>query len=215
MKNVLMLFAVISMAGTMVTAQTVSYTTHAKPIFEKYGCLGCHGGTNNLFLEPYASVFTTGNHKPVVVAGDTNSVLIKKIKGTAGFGERMPQGGGPMEPADLNTLIAWIKNGAVENSTTDVVHTSFGVIPTFQLKQNYPNPFNPSTTIEFSVATAGNVRLTLYDELGKECSVLLDQSMESGTHTYRLNAASLPSGVYYYRIQSSGSSLVKQLLLLK
>ncbi|MBP6673032.1 MAG: T9SS type A sorting domain-containing protein, partial [Bacteroidetes bacterium] len=175
----------------------------------------CHGGTNNLFLQPYASLFTTGNHAPVVVAGDTNSVLIKKIKGTAGFGGRMPDGGGPMDAADLNTLIEWIKNGAIENPSTSVLENTAGVIPTFQLKQNYPNPFNPSTTIEFSVPKTGNVRLALYDELGKESAVLLDQAMESGSYSYRLNASALPSGVYYYRIQSSGSTLSKQLMLLK
>lgn len=215
MKRIVLLLIISAVICSMASAQSVSYTTHVKPIFDKYGCISCHGGTNNLFLEPYASVFTTGNHKPVVVPGDTNSVLIKKIKGTAGFGGRMPDGGGPMDAADLNTLILWIKNGAVENPTTSVLENTAGVIPTFQLRQNYPNPFNPSTTIEFSVPRTGNVRLALYDELGKECAVLLDQAMESGSYSYRLNASTLPSGVYYYRIQSSGSTLSKQLLLLK
>ena len=215
MKKNLLLLAATAVLCTMVSAQSISYNTHAKPIFDKYGCISCHGGTNNLFLQPYASVFTTGNHAPVVVAGDTNSILIKKIKGTAGFGGRMPDGGGPMDAADLNTLIEWIKNGAIESPSTGVDERSAGVLPTFQLKQNYPNPFNPSTTIEFSVAKAGNVRLSLFNELGKECAVLLDRPMESGDHIYRLNAASLPSGVYYYRIQSAGSTLVKQLVLLK
>jgi hypothetical protein len=215
MKKYFLLLIASVVLYSMVSAQSVSYTTHAKPIFDKYGCISCHGGTNNLFLEPYASVFTTGDHTPVIVPGDTNSVLIKKIKGTAGFGQRMPQGGGPMDPADLNTLITWVKNGAIENPSTNVLENTAGVIPTFQLMQNYPNPFNPSTTIEFSVPKTGNIRLALYDELGKECAVLLDQAMESGSYSYRLNAASLPSGVYYYRIQSSGSTLVKQLLLLK
>ncbi len=215
MKRIVLLLIISAVICALASAQSVSYTTHAKPIFDKYGCISCHGGTNNLFLEPYASVFSTGNHKPLVVAGDTNSVLIKKIKGTAGFGERMPQGGGPMDAADLNTLILWIKNGAIENPSTSVLDNTAGVIPTFQLMQNYPNPFNPSTTIEFSVPRTGNVRLALYDELGKECAVLLDQAMESGSYSYRLNASTLPSGVYYYRIQSAGSSLVKQFLLLK
>ncbi|MBP6672051.1 MAG: cytochrome c, partial [Bacteroidetes bacterium] len=166
MKRIFLLLTVSAIVCSQVTAQSVSYTTHAKPIFDKYGCISCHGGTNNLFLQPYASLFTTGNHAPVVVAGDTNSVLIKKIKGTAGFGGRMPDGGGPMDAADLNTLIEWIKNGAIENPSTSVLENTAGVIPTFQLKQNYPNPFNPSTTIEFSVPKTGNVRLALYDELG-------------------------------------------------
>ncbi|MFZ4621011.1 MAG: T9SS type A sorting domain-containing protein [Bacteroidota bacterium] len=200
---------------TALSAQSIGYTTHAKPIFNKYGCTDCHGGSGNFFLDAYATVFTTGNHKPVVVAGDTNSVLIKKIKGIAGFGDQMPKGGPVMDPADLRVLINWVLQGAVENPTTEVRTGNAEVIPTFALQQNYPNPFNPSTTIEYSVAVPGNVRLTVYNELGKECAVLFDRTMEAGSYRYMFDASALPSGVYYYRIQSAGSSHVKKLMLVK
>ena len=196
------------------TAQSISYNSHVKPLFVSYGCTGCHGGTNNLFLDTYSQVFSTGNHNPVIVPGDTNSVLIKKIKGIADFGGRMPQGG-EMTLADINTIVAWVKNGAIENSTTEVNTLEAGVLKTFELKQNYPNPFNPTTTIQFSVPKSGNVRLILFDALGNESATLIDQSMAAGSYNYQLNAKSLASGVYFYRLQSAGSVLVKKLLLVK
>ncbi len=203
-------------AGIQVsTAQSISYNSHAKPIFDKYGCLSCHGGSGGLELGTFNQVFSTGDHKPVVIAGDTNSVLVKKLKGTAGFGSRMPQGGAPIDAADLKTIITWIKTGAIEISTTNVNEVDAGVIKTFELKQNYPNPFNPATTIQFSVPISGKVRLTLFDALGKESRSLIDQSMDAGSYTYQLNASSMTSGVYFYRLQSAGSVLIKKLLLVK
>jgi len=197
------------------TAQSISYNSHVKPLFEKYGCTGCHGGTNNLFLVTYSQVFSTGNHAPVIVPGDTNSVLIQKIKGTANFGGRMPQGGDAMATVDLNTIIAWVKNGAPESSTSNVSVVDAGAIRTFELKQNFPNPFNPTTTIQFSVPVSGQVRLTLFDVIGKERATLIDQSMVAGSYQYHLNASTLPSGVYYYRLQSADAVLVKKLLVVK
>lgn len=215
MKKWYLIVALFFIGSLVSTAQSISYNSHAKPIFEKYGCLSCHGGSGGLELGTFDQVFTTGNHKPVVVAGDTNSVIVKKLKGTAGFGSRMPQGGDPMVAADLNTIIAWIKTGAIENPTTNVNTVDAGVIKTFELHQNFPNPFNPATTIQFSVPISGQVRLTLFDALGKESSSLIDQSMDAGSYKYQLNASSMPSGVYFYRLQSAGSVLVKKLLLVK
>ena len=214
MKKWFFVIALFVMGLQISTAQSISYNSHIKPIFENYGCVGCHGGTNNLFLDTYSNVFNTGNHKPVIVPNDTNSVLIQKIKGTASFGGRMPQGG-TMSLDDINTIVAWVKNGAIESSTTEVNPIEAGVLKTFELKQNYPNPFNPTTTIQFSVPKSGNVRLILFDALGNKSATLIDQSMAAGSYNYQLNAKSLASGVYFYRLQSAGSVLVKKLLLVK
>ncbi len=60
--------------------QTISYTGQIKPLFDSYGCTGCHGGNGGLYVSPYANLFTTGNHKPVVVAGDTEQCAYKENK---------------------------------------------------------------------------------------------------------------------------------------
>jgi hypothetical protein len=86
MKNLIPAVVVFFIVVQYSFSQSVSYTTQIKPLFDSYGCTSCHGGSGGFFVSPYASLFTTGDHKPVIVAGDTNSVIIKKVKGTAGFG---------------------------------------------------------------------------------------------------------------------------------
>ena len=86
---------------------------------------------------------------------------------------------------------------------------------TFVLNQNYPNPFNPSTTISFNLVEAANVKLNIYDVLGQEVAILLDQKMSSGLHQVEFEASNLNSGTYYYRIESDKYSEVKKMILLK
>lgn len=203
------------MCGTLLQAQTVNYTQHIKPIFDKYGCTGCHGGSGSLNVFPYADLFTTGVHKPVVVANDTNSVLILKVKGLAGFGSRMPQGGDPISNEDMRTLVQWVKNGAPLNATAVVEQNGLEPIRSFDLAQNYPNPFNPSTRIRFSVPQSGNVSLTLHDVTGRNVMTVVNRSMEAGSYTAELSAAELAGGVYFYRLVSAGQTITKKLMLVK
>jgi hypothetical protein len=85
----------------------------------------------------------------------------------------------------------------------------------FTLFQNYPNPFNPSTTISFSLPQAGQVKISVYDMLGREVAVLVNDYLESGIHTLSFNGSGLSSGVYIYRIESGGFVKAKQMILLK
>jgi len=214
MRHVLMCCIAVVLSVGLVQGQTVSYTGNVRPIFDSYGCLGCHGGSGNLFLDTYSTVFTTGDHKPVVVAGDTNSVLILKLKGTAGFGARMPKGGEAMAPADLQTIIAWVKGGAVEN-TTSAGESGAPLLRTFDLQQNYPNPFNPSTRIRFSVPSAGPVRLAVYDAVGREAAVIVNGVLPAGSYEYPFSGRGLSSGTYYYRLEADGSVSTKKFILTK
>jgi len=72
----------------------------------------------------------------------------------------------------------------------------------YALRQNFPNPFNPGTTIQYELPEASHVRLSVYDVLGREVSVLVNERMEAGRHTARLDGAGLSSGVYLYRVQA-------------
>lgn len=86
----------------------------------------------------------------------------------------------------------------------------------FALGQNFPNPFNPSTEIAFSVEASGQATLEVYNALGQRVETLFDGSVEAGrSHTVRFNAANLPSGVYFYRLQSGGRSETRKLTLMK
>ncbi|MFQ6616511.1 MAG: T9SS type A sorting domain-containing protein [Fidelibacterota bacterium] len=76
----------------------------------------------------------------------------------------------------------------------------------FVLRQNYPNPFNPTTTIEFSLPQSGFVTLIVYDLLGRQVETLLNLRMDAGHHKVRWNASSVPSGIYFVRMQAGDPS---------
>ncbi|MDZ4698153.1 MAG: DUF4397 domain-containing protein [Rhodothermales bacterium] len=89
-------------------------------------------------------------------------------------------------------------------------------VPTeFALEANYPNPFNPVTTIAFALPEAGQVRLAVYDMLGRQVRVLVDQAMAAGRAEVSFDAAGLPTGSYLYRIESPSGSQVRTMLLIK
>ncbi len=85
----------------------------------------------------------------------------------------------------------------------------------FSLSQNYPNPFNPSTVIKYSLESKQYVKLTVYDLLGKEITVLADGEFSSGEHSAIFNAKNLSSGVYLYRIQAGNFVATKRMMLVK
>jgi len=90
----------------------------------------------------------------------------------------------------------------------------------YRLKQNYPNPFNPLTTIEFSIAEASWAHLSIFDMLGREVRVLIDNELSVGNYKYSLYAGDLPSGLYFYQLNVFGDqkmlySAKKKLVLLK
>jgi aminopeptidase N len=99
--------------------------------------------------------------------------------------------------------------------TTSKVDDRFTNADDFTLLQNYPNPFNPTTTIVYYLAHAGNVKLAVYDSMGKEVMVPVNEYSSPGVHEVKINAASLASGVYYYKLVKSNQSIVKSMMILK
>ncbi len=76
----------------------------------------------------------------------------------------------------------------------------------FALNQNYPNPFNPSTTIRFELPEASHVRLSVFNLLGEEVAVLVNEQRQAGVYDQRFDAAGLPSGTYFYRLEAQNAS---------
>ncbi|MCH7516393.1 MAG: T9SS type A sorting domain-containing protein, partial [Bacteroidetes bacterium] len=85
----------------------------------------------------------------------------------------------------------------------------------FNLNQNYPNPFNPTTQIDYSITKAGLVTLKVYDILGNEVAILVNERREPGYYLTTFDAANLPSGIYIYRIVSGNFQASKKMILLK
>lgn len=81
--------------------------------------------------------------------------------------------------------------------------------------RNYPNPFNPTTTISYTLPQGTSVTLTVYDRLGRQVVVLVDQNQEAGEHSVDFNASDYPSGIYFYRIKTPEKTEVRKMLLTK
>jgi len=100
-------------------------------------------------------------------------------------------------------------------SPNAVNHESLQLPYSFVLHQNYPNPFNPSTTISFSIPYRSFVSLKVFDLLGREAALLINENQNGGNHSTTFNAANLPSGIYFYRLQAGSFSETKKLVLQK
>ena len=87
------------------------------------------------------------------------------------------------------------------NFVTDV-EDAYTQVESYVLYQNYPNPFNPSTVIRYQLPTTSYVKLKVYDVLGREISTLLSEEQKSGMYEEKFNAARLPSGFYFYKLQA-------------
>ena len=107
---------------------------------------------------------------------------------------------------------------------------TFGIITTvkediklpeeFYLSQNYPNPFNPSTNIKYAIGSRQYVSLVVYDVLGNEVAVLVNEEMLAGEHEVKFNGSGLASGVYVYRITATNNGRIvfansKKMILLR
>jgi hypothetical protein len=85
----------------------------------------------------------------------------------------------------------------------------------FNLSQNYPNPFNPSTKIKYQIPELSFVTLKVYDVLGNEVAALVNEEKPVGSYELEFNATSLPSGIYFYRLQAGSFVETKKMVLLK
>ncbi len=130
----------------------------------------------------------------------------------------------PSVVSDRSGILIITSNAATSPDTVIVQGTGTDTSPVertestpgaFTLSQNYPNPFNPSTSIEFSIPKQGDVRLSVFDHLGREIAVLADGEYLAGAHTCRFDATEHTSGMYVYRLSFNGATTARKMLLLR
>jgi len=85
----------------------------------------------------------------------------------------------------------------------------------YSLSMNYPNPFNPETNIDYTLAVDGQVVIKIYNILGEEVAMLVNEVEKKGLHTVKFNASQLPSGVYFYRLQTAFYNETRRMVLVK
>jgi len=98
---------------------------------------------------------------------------------------------------------------------TGVVASNTSAPATPQLAQNYPNPFNPTTVVSYQLPVPGNVRLVVYDILGREVAVLVNERKAPGSYEARFDATGLASGVYLYRLTTGTSVQTRNMILVR
>ena len=85
----------------------------------------------------------------------------------------------------------------------------------FSLNQNYPNPFNPETLISFTLPSAGFVKGTVYDIMGSEVALLINEELAPGQHSVRFDASSLSSGVYIFKLNAGVNTRAIKMIVSK
>jgi len=85
----------------------------------------------------------------------------------------------------------------------------------FHLFSNYPNPFNPTTKIKFQIPETGITILKIYDVLGNEVTVLINEEESAGSYEVEFNGTGLPSGIYFYQLKAGNYVATKKMILLK
>lgn len=104
-----------------------------------------------------------------------------------------------------------IINASLITSTT----INHEVINNYSLNQNYPNPFNPTTTISFSISKSTFVELKVYDLNGKELRTLINKFKPQGSYGIKFDGQNIPSGVYYYKLDTEDFTEIKKMVLIK
>jgi hypothetical protein len=174
------------------------------------------GTTNDssyLWINPDVSTF--GKSEPAPTLGAVNNTT--DLTGVARFFIRQDLANTTpyIEMDELRIGTTWADvTRAI--SATHVADQNTGSIPgAFRIEQNYPNPFNPSTNIRLSVPVAQNVSLIVRDVLGREVATLVNQILQPGIYTVRWDAASYPSGVYFYTVRTGSSMETRRMVLTK
>lgn len=147
----------------------------------------------------------TGGDLDVIAIGNLDGDDADEVVYTQGY----PRGNPTDTPGDLVIL-------DVQFTPVSVNLVDSNIPDNFYLNQNYPNPFNPSTTIRFGVTNAMNVDLRIYDALGQQILVLIDNKyMDAGSYDVTFDASKLASGTYIYTLKAGDNVLSKKMTLLK
>ena len=99
--------------------------------------------------------------------------------------------------------------------TVGIDSETYQVPQEYALHQNYPNPFNPRTTLKYSVPQASNVIIKVFDILGNKIETLVNEEKPAGSYEVEFDAVELPSGIYFYRLQSGSFVETKKMVLMK
>jgi hypothetical protein len=179
---------------------------------------------NGLPDVPTSSIAIDPSNRNMIYVGNDLGVFVSADGGTSWqtFTEGMPEAAIVMDltiiPASRKLRAVTHGRGVYERplmSRLSVVSDNKKSANAFRLEQNYPNPFNPSTGIRYQVSGTSEVRLDVFDVLGRKVSTLVNERKAAGSYQVNFNAANLASGTYFYRLQAGGFVETKKMVLIK
>jgi len=162
----------------------------------------------------FQNIFAQGNNKISWSVFD-NGFALQNNSSTTSFSLIGQPAVGVSASNNNKVIMGFLSELAIRGSVTSSDDPK-NILPlAYDLYQNYPNPFNPSTIINYQLAVGSQVTLKVYGVLGNEVATLVNEKKPAGTYELKWNAANLPSGVYFYRIQAGSFVETKKMILLK
>jgi len=198
------------------------------PVYDWMFIAAYHLNAQGIFISsPTPKIFAIGfprewlwppnhNHLEYLVAGPLSLTEIRNYQNQQNFEYTVK--GSSMGSYILNQYglpIAFHECAWVENAVIGITPISTQIPSAYSLSQNYPNPFNSQTKMRIDVPKKGMVSLKVYDVLGREVAALVSQTLEPGSYNVAWNAASLPTGPYFYRMTAGEFTETKKMLLVK
>ncbi len=153
---------------------------------------------------------------PILQVGTSGTIIVGLKSDATGYRVVYPAIGLEQMPPDVrDTITARSIRWLMENVVVGTDNHSGNSPVSFSLDQNYPNPFNPATKIKYSIPSASQTTLKVYDVLGDEVATLVNGEKQAGSYEVEFDAASLSSGVYFYKLQSGGFVQTRKMIVLK
>ena len=183
------------------------------------------GGTT-FTLKQYLPISSVNNYQFINDrtgwAAGSNSVLLKTVDaGDTWIQNNNTESRGLYSICFINDNTGWVcgADAVIIKTTTGgtigIQQISTSLPDKYYLSQNYPNPFNPNTVISFQLPAAGFVKLKVFDLLGREVANLVNENLSAGSYKYDFNASALPSGIYFYNLETENFSETKKMVLVK
>jgi choice-of-anchor B domain-containing protein len=179
---------------------------------------------------PIHNIFILGNYAHISyykegyvvldISDPTNPIFAGQYDTYPGSGGGTYNGAWGVDPylPSGNTIVSDMATGLYIckfNPPVTSIEDNKNIPEEFFLEQNFPNPFNPSTRIKFSLAENNFVNLTVYDMLGNEVAILVNETKSAGTYEVSFEASNLPSGIYFARLKAENQSSIIKMSLMK
>ncbi|MCB0724522.1 MAG: SBBP repeat-containing protein [Ignavibacteriae bacterium] len=210
---------------------TAKYNSSGRLWIKSYNGFSGNDVAYSLTIDPNLNVYVTGGSQGqsgaaedyLTVKYDPNGDQLWEIRST-GAGNNIDVANDIVLDNNSNVFITG-RSGDILNSddyltikysqTTSLIQINSENPSDYNLYQNYPNPFNPVTKIKFDIPKSVNTKLAVYDLLGKEVAVIVNENLKPGSYEVDFSAAELPSGTYFYRLITNGFTETKRMVVVK